>query len=136
MGDLSRCKLHECAGCGHLYQVMVTACDCMSNPENIYREWTAIPSGEFNKLMSAPGGDAVESERAANAQLTAELEALRQERDGLRADAVRYRWLREKVENRQLEIAKEGSYQLTTWCNDYLDGAIDADMAKEQGDGA
>lgn len=58
MSDLSRCKLHECVGCGHLYQVMVTACDCMNNPENIYREWTAIPSGEFNKLMSAPGGEA------------------------------------------------------------------------------
>lgn len=49
-------------------------------------------------------------------------------------DAVRYRWLREKIENRSLVIAKEGSWELVSWSGDAPDESIDAAMAKEQGD--
>lgn len=87
---------------------------------------------DMQKKIADGALDAVESERAATALGTAELEALRQERDGLRADAVRYRWLRHG-DNDELVFV-----QGTAWLarNEDLDAAIDAAMAKEQGDGA
>lgn len=33
--------LYECIGCGHMYMAPVSRCDCMENPENLYREWVA-----------------------------------------------------------------------------------------------
>ena len=37
--------LYECVGCGHLYQQIVSQCDCMENNDNVYREWIAAPKG-------------------------------------------------------------------------------------------
>lgn len=65
-----------------------------------------------------------------------EIEAIRQERDGLRADAVRYRWLRKQHEKHLgLTICKVGMFDLTPWSGDDPDAAIDNAMAKEKGDG-
>lgn len=69
--------------------------------------------------------------------LTAELEQLRQERDGLRADAARYRWLRSNnVGPSQIEKVSDDCNPpyFTLKCEGELDAAIDAAMAKEQGD--
>ena len=59
--------------------------------------------------------------------LISEIERLRQERDGLRADAARYRWLRHG-DNDELVCVP--------WMlrNEKLDAAIDAAIAKEQGE--
>ena len=74
-------------------------------------------------------------------EATSEIEALRRERDGLRADAVRYRWLREKA--RTGEDAPDGLYigvdsvkYPGKWAlyEKHADKAIDAAM-KEQGNG-
>lgn len=93
---------------------------------------------DLNKQIADGALDAVESERAANAQLTAELESLRQERDGLRADAERYRWLRSEIENGAVQGVSGALVELydeTMYDDgDELDAAIDAAMAKEQGD--
>lgn len=48
------------------------------------------------RLRAESNPDALESERAANAMLTEQLQQAEAERDALRADAERYRWLREK----------------------------------------
>lgn len=66
-----------------------------------------------------------------------EIEALRQERDRLRADAVRYRWLRSKnVGPSQIEKVSDDCNPpyFTLKCEGELDAAIDTAMAKEQGD--
>ena len=51
-------------------------------------------------------------------------------------DAARYRWLRKQHEKHLgLTICKVGMFDLTPWSGDDPDAAIDAAMAKEQGDG-
>lgn len=78
----------------------------------------------------------------------AEIEQLRQERDGLRADAVRYRWLRRRVgatgpagndytkwsfvfpTNLTLKVSE---LMISDIKSDF-DSSIDAAMAKEQGE--
>lgn len=66
-----------------------------------------------------------------------EAEALRQERDGFMADAARYRWLRSNnVGPSQIEKVSDDCNPpyFTLKCEGELDTAIDAAMAKEQGD--
>lgn len=47
-------------------------------------------------------------------------------------DAVRYRWLREKIKSLELVIAKEGSWALVSWSCDQPDEAIDAAMKEQE----
>ncbi len=63
----------------------------------------------------------LDSERAANATLTAEIEALRK-------DAERYRWLRNKIENENFVIAQDDNWSLISWSGDDPDRYIDAAM--------
>lgn len=55
-----------------------------------------------------------------------EIASLRAELESARVDAERYRWLRDKVENQDLVIAKVGSWSLESWSGDSPDAAIDA----------
>ena len=50
----------------------------------------------------------------------------RAELEAVRVDAERYRWLRDKVQNQDLVIAKVGSWSLESWSGDDPDAAIDA----------
>lgn len=68
-----------------------------------------------------------------------EIERLRAERDALRADAVRYRWLRESAyDKRGLCVVDQqdgrNAIRLGTYCpsHELLDAAIDAAMAQKE----
>lgn len=55
-----------------------------------------------------------------------EIASLQGELESARVDAERYRWLRDKIENQDLVIAKVGSWSLESWSGDNPDAAIDA----------
>ena len=39
--------LYKCIACGHLYQEIVSQCDCLENDGNIYEIYQAVSTGEF-----------------------------------------------------------------------------------------
>lgn len=105
---------------------------------------------DMQKKISDGALDAVESERAANAQLTAELEALRQERDGLRDqnhalaarldELCRVRNERDGLRAFVAAVAKQKPEKPDYWsaCSQCESNISDAEdlieaMAKEQG---
>lgn len=64
-----------------------------------------------------------------NRSVIREMAALIQERDALKADAERYRWLREQCQPcNNLTIATASSFGLEPWSGDDPDSEIDAAM--------
>ncbi len=73
--------------------------------------------------------------RTAIEELLAALSAVTAERDRLRKDAERYRWLREMHQSPcglTLTIARVGMMELTGWSGDDPDSVIDAAMAAKE----
>jgi hypothetical protein len=89
----------------------------------------------FDWLPRPTVNGVTETYRGANAEYVAAcspdaLRALLAERDELRKDAERYRWLRAECEKHGgLTIATEGSWGLNPWSGDDPDGRIDAARA-------
>lgn len=60
------------------------------------------------------------------------MKALLSERADLRHDAERYRWLRDRIENKgDMVIAKVSEWSIESWSGDDPDAAIDAAMQSE-----
>lgn len=60
------------------------------------------------------------------------LAALLAERAELKRDAERYRWLRDRIENKgDMVIAKVSEWSIESWSGDDPDAAIDAAMQSE-----
>ena len=71
----------------------------------------------------------VELGRSTIRTLTAEISRLRAENAELANDAVRYRWLRERIENKgDMVIAKCSEWSIESWSGDDPDATIDAAM--------
>jgi len=62
-----------------------------------------------------------------------QVDAMKAEREKLRKDAERYRWLRDKCDRWDggLVVAKVTEFSLSSWSGDDLNAAIDAAMEKE-----
>lgn len=81
--------------------------------------------------LGGPSASGFESMRIA--ALEDEIASLHAEVEELRVDAERYRWLRDKVMNQNLVIAKVGTWSLDSWSGDNTDAAIDAARGKDNG---
>lgn len=74
-------EMHECIGCGHLYDTPApSSCDCCNNPDNEYRPWVArrdpaapvpqgwklVPVEPTEDMLSAGGEVSVEGDFCGN----------------------------------------------------------------------
>ena len=77
-------KLYQCAGCSHLYMEKVSSCDCMENPDHLFKIFVAV--GQHY------------------------LEALREDNKQLAAcpNAARYRALRQSTSLQVHQVCPDG----------------------------